>query len=53
MTPLMLIFVAHWKMNDLRHALDAAGRIYVHEYRMDTKAKAGMLYLKPENEIRV
>ena len=28
--------------------LDSDGRILVHEYRMDPKAKAGMLYLRPE-----
>ncbi len=37
--------------NGISVALDSDGRILVHEYRMDAKARAGMLYLKPESQI--
>ena len=32
-------------------ALDSDDRILVHEYRMDPKAKAGMLYLRPKDQV--
>jgi hypothetical protein len=37
--------------NGITFPLDAKGRIAIHEYRMDTKACAGMLYILPESEL--
>jgi hypothetical protein len=37
--------------NGITFPVDAKGRIAIHEYRMDTKAGAGMLYILPDSKL--
>lgn len=39
------------KKHDIHVDINIHGYINIHEYKMDSEAKAGMLYLKPKSEI--
>jgi hypothetical protein len=37
--------------NEIRFPVDERGRIAIHEYRIDSKARAGMLYILPKSDL--
>jgi hypothetical protein len=39
------------RTNGIKFPVDGRGRIAISELRMDTKAKSGMLYIIPENNL--
>jgi hypothetical protein len=38
--------------NGITFPVDERGRIVIHEYRVDTKGCAGMLYVQPKSELQ-